>query len=157
MELAGVDHCVMTAARETARNRTPRRCQIDLDQLGEGSWRTARKLRDDTTPRGAYDFRTLERYPYSKYGFPDDNRLCRRAGSTAEVHAQIAMPVLVPTITEAVRRIGTQPYDQCDGRNKCDQTITELTRAQGAEPLFKGQSSVACESPPGNNSCHNAR
>src|ERR1700722_13054362 len=87
MELAGVNHCVKTAARETVRNRTPRRCQIDLSQLGEESWRTARKLRGDTTSRGAHDFRTLERYPYSKYGFPDDNRLCRRARGTAEVHA----------------------------------------------------------------------
>lgn len=42
------------------------------------------------------------------------------------------MAVLVRTITEAVRRIGAQPYDERDGRDERDQTITELTLAQGS-------------------------
>ena len=42
------------------------------------------------------------------------------------------MSVLVRTVAEAVRRIGVQPYDERDGRDERDQTITELTRAQGS-------------------------
>ena len=157
MELASVDQNVITVAHETVRYRTLRRCQMDLDQLGGESWRTARELRADAASCSDHDFRTIEGNPYSQYRFPDDSRMCRRARGTAEVHAQIAMPVIVPTVAEAVRRIGTQPYDEGEGRNKCDQAIAELTRAQGVEPLFKGQSSLACESPASNNSCHNAR
>jgi hypothetical protein len=40
------------------------------------------------------------------------------------------MSILVRTVTKTVRRIGTQPYDERNGRNECDQTITELPRAQ---------------------------
>jgi hypothetical protein len=37
--------------------------------------------------------------------------------------AQIAMSILMYTIGEAVRRIGPQPEDQCEGRDERDQTI----------------------------------
>jgi hypothetical protein len=43
------------------------------------------------------------------------------------------MSVLVATLTEAVGRIGTQRYDQREGRDKRDQANTEETRAQGRE------------------------
>lgn len=40
------------------------------------------------------------------------------------------MSILVRTITEAVCRIGKQPYDERDGRHERDQTITEQALAQ---------------------------
>ena len=60
------------------------------------------------------------------------------------------MSVLVPTLTEAVGRKGTQRYDQRDGRYKGDQTNAEETRAQGGELPVDGRISVACERPAGN-------
>jgi hypothetical protein len=43
------------------------------------------------------------------------------------------MRIIVPmaTVTEAVRRVGTQGYDQRDGRDERDKTIAAETRAQG--------------------------
>jgi hypothetical protein len=128
---------------------------IDSDQLGEVR-RAARQLGGNPTPLGADDFRAFDGSTYGEYGFSDDGRRGRRARGTTEVHTKVAMSVFVSMVTEAVCRIGAQPDDQCDGRNKGDQTITELAGAQGVEPLFKGQSSVACESP-ASNSCDNAR
>lgn len=49
------------------------------------------------------------------------------------------MSVIVPTLTEAVGRKGTQRYDQRDGRYKRDQTKAEETRAQGGELPVKGR------------------
>jgi hypothetical protein len=60
------------------------------------------------------------------------------------------MSVIVVTLTEAVGRIGTQRYDQRDGRDKRDEANTEETRAQGRELPVKGRISVACERPAGN-------
>ena len=60
------------------------------------------------------------------------------------------MSVIVVTLTEAVGRIGTQRYDQRDGRDKRDEANTEEARAQGRELPVKGRISVACERPAGN-------
>ena len=60
-------------------------------------------------------------------------------GVAAEVHAQIAVSVFVRTLTEAVRRKGTQRYDQRDGRDKRDQTNTEETPAQGGSYLSRDE------------------
>jgi hypothetical protein len=43
---------------------------------------------------------------------------------------EVAMPVIVHAIDEAVRRIGAERYDQRNGRDKRDETITAKTRAQ---------------------------
>jgi hypothetical protein len=45
----------------------------------------------------------------------------------------------VRTLTEAVRRKGTQRYDQRDGRDKRDQTNTEETPAQGGSYLSRDE------------------
>ena len=121
-----------------------------LDQFeGVGRW-SAGELGTDTTARGADDFRALERRAYDEYGLTDDSRMGRRSGGPTEVHAQVAMSVIVRTLTEAVGRKGTQRYDQRDGRDKRDQTNAEETRAQGGELPVKGRISVACERPAGN-------
>ena len=102
-----------------------------LDQFEGIGRRSAGELGTDTTARGTDDFRALERRAYDEYGLTDNGRMGRRSGCPAEVHAQVAMSVIVPTLTEAVGRKGTQRYDQRDGRNKRDQTNTEETPAQG--------------------------
>ncbi len=120
------------------------------DQLEGGVRRCAGQLRADTAARGADDLRALDRRAYSEYGLADNSRLRRRACGSAEVHAQVAMSVIVRTLTEAVCRIGTQRYGQRDGRDKSDQTNTEEARAQGGELPVKGRISVACERSAGN-------
>ena len=61
-----------------------------------------------------------------------------RACGAGEVHAQVAMSVIVSTLTEAVGRIGPQRYDQRNSRDKRDQTNTEETRAQGRGATCQG-------------------
>ena len=109
-----------------------------LDQFG-GIRRRAWQLRADAAARGADDLRALERCAYDEYGLTDNRRLCGRSCGTTEVDAQIAVPVLVRTLTEAVRRKGTQRYDQRDGRDKRDQTNTEETPAQGGSYLSRDE------------------
>lgn len=104
----------------------------------------------DTAAPGADELRAFERRAYDQDGFTDNSRMRGRPCSSAEVHAQVAVPVFVPTLTEAVGRIGTQGYDQRNGRDKRDQTNTEETRAQGGELPVRGRISVACERPAGN-------
>ena len=120
-----------------------------LDQFG-GVRRRAGQLRADTAACRTDDLRVLERRAYDEYGFTDNRRLRGRSCGATEVHAQIAVSVFVRTLTEAVRRKGTQRYDQRDGRNKRDQTNTEETPAQRGELPVKGRISVACERPAGN-------
>ena len=87
----------------------------------------------DAAARGADDLRALDRGTYDEYGLTDNSRMRRRPGGAAEVHAQVAVSVVVSTLTEAVGRIGPQRYDQRNGRYEGDQTNTEKTRAQGRE------------------------
>ena len=101
-----------------------------LDQFG-GIRRRAWQLRANAAARGTDDLRALERCADDEYRLTDNRRLRGRTCRAAEVHAQIAVPVFVRTLTEAVRRKGTQRYDQRDGRDKRDQTNTEETPAQG--------------------------
>ena len=92
-------------ATQLVHNRTGERTgryQIDLDEL-RGSRRAAGELRPDETSRGTNDSGTLEWYAYRKDGLSDDSRLRRRSRGTAEVHAQVAMPVLVRTVAKAMR------------------------------------------------------
>ena len=105
-----------------------------LDQFG-GIRRRAWQLRANAAARGTDDLRVLERCAYDEDGLADDHRLCGRSRRTTEVHAQIAVPVFVRALTEAVCRKGTQRYDQRDGRDKRDQTNTEETPAQGGSYL----------------------
>jgi hypothetical protein len=92
----------------------------------------------DAAARGADDFRALDRGSYNEYGLTDNSRMRGRACGSAEVHAQVAMSVIVSTLTEAVGRIGPQRYDQRNSRDKRDQTNTEETRAQGRGATCQG-------------------
>jgi len=108
-----------------------------LDQFG-GIRRCAWQLRADAAARGTDDLRALERCAYDAYGLTDNRRLRGRSCCATEVHAQIAVSVFVRTLTGAVGRIGTQRYDQRNGRDKRDQTNTEETRAQGRGATCQG-------------------
>lgn len=107
-----------------------------LDQL-EGVRRSAWQLRANTAARGADDPGTFDRCTHHEHGLADDRGLRRGTGGTAEVHAQIAMPIIVPTVGQAVRGIDTQRYDEREGRNDCDQAIMEKTRAQKEQVTFR--------------------
>jgi hypothetical protein len=60
-------------------------------------------LRPDEASGGTNDNGTLEWHAYGKDGLSDDSRLRRRSRGTAEVHAQVAMAVLVRTVAKAMR------------------------------------------------------
>jgi hypothetical protein len=107
-------------------------------------------LRADAAACGTDELRAFDRCADDEHGLTDNRRLRGRSGRAAEVHAQVAVSVFVRTLTEAVRRKGTQRYDQRDGRNNRDQTNTKETPAQGGELPVKGRISVACERPAGN-------
>jgi len=92
--------------------------------------RSAGKLSANTASEGRNDPGPLERCTHDEDRLADDGCVRRRAGRTAEVHAKVAMPVLVHAIEEAVRRIGAQRYDQRDGRDERDQAIATERRAQ---------------------------
>jgi hypothetical protein len=108
------------------------------DQFG-GIRRRAWQLRADTATGGTDNLRVLERCTYNEDGLTDNRRLRGRSCRAAEVHAQIAVSVFVRTLTEAVRRKGTQRDDQRDGRNERDQTNTEETPAQGGSYLSRDE------------------
>jgi len=72
----------------------------------------------------------LDRCPHDEHRLADDRCLRRRPGGAAEMQAQVAMPVVMYAIEEAVRGIGAQRDDQRNGRDDCDQTIATKTRAQ---------------------------
>jgi hypothetical protein len=109
-----------------------------LDQFEGICRRSAGELGADAAARGADDFRALDRGSYNEYGLTDNSRMRGRACGSAEVHAQVAMSVIVSTLTEAVGRIGPQRYDQRNSRDKRDQTNTEETRAQGRGATCQG-------------------
>jgi hypothetical protein len=100
-----------------------------LDQC-EVNRRAARKLDANTAARGRDDSEVLDRRTYEDR-LSDNSSVCRSAGGPAEVHAQVAMSIVMPTVAEAVRRIGAQRDDQREGRDQRDQTITVETSAQG--------------------------
>ena len=107
-----------------------------LDQL-ERSRRSAGKLGPNTAARGADDSGPFERCTYDEHRLADDGRVRGRSGCATEVHAQIAVPVFVHAIRIAVRRVGSKPYDQRDGRDKCDQAIAAKTRAQEEGAIWR--------------------
>jgi hypothetical protein len=75
--------------------------KLEIDS-GEGrgaAWQQG----GDAPPLGADDFGAFEGNAYSEYGLSDDGRGGWRARGTAEVHAQVAMSVLVRPIAKAVR------------------------------------------------------
>ena len=90
----------------------------------------------DSAACAADDFGSLGRYAHRQYRLADERRLRRRSGGAAEVPAQVAMPNGVPTLVEAVRRIGAQGYDERESRDERDQTIAARTRAQGEKNTF---------------------
>lgn len=90
----------------------------------------------DFAARGADGFGPLERHAYGQHRLADERRLRRRSGGAAEVHAQVAMHVVVPALAHPVRRIGAQGYDERQGRDECDQAIAANTRAQGGKYLL---------------------
>jgi hypothetical protein len=104
----------------------------------------------DSAACGADDFGPLGRHTYGQHRLADERRLCRRSGGTAEVHAQVAMPNVVPTLAQTVRRIGAQGYDEREGRDERDQAIAARTRAQGEKTPSGGRASLACGRSSGN-------
>jgi hypothetical protein len=96
----------------------------------DGSRRSAGKLGPNTAARAPDDSGALERGAHDENRLADDSCMRGGSGGATEVHAQIAVPVFVRAIGIAVRRVGRETYDQRDGRDKCDQTITAKTRAQ---------------------------
>jgi hypothetical protein len=90
----------------------------------------------DSAACGADDFGPLGRHAHGQHRLADERRLRRRSGSAAEVPAQVAMTNVVPTLAEAVRRVGAQDHDEREGRDERDQTIAARTRAQGAKNTF---------------------
>jgi hypothetical protein len=143
-------HGKPTHARDRVKQRQAGQCQMALDQ-GERIRRAARKLGANTAARRTDDSEALNRCTYDEHRLSDNRGVCRGTSGTAEMHAQVAMSVVMPTVAEAVRRIGAQCYDQREGRDKRDQTITVQTRAQGEESPANRRVSVACR-PPGGNS-----
>ena len=95
-------------------------------------------MRADAAARGTDDLRALERCTYDEYRLTDNRRLRWRSCRATEVHAQVAMSVIVSTLTEAVGRIGPQRYDQRNSRDERDQTNTEETRTQGRGATCQG-------------------
>jgi len=75
-------------------------------------------LRASTAAGGADDLGTLDQHTYGKNRLADDRRMRRGSRSAAEVHADIAVPVIVPTVTETVCRISAQRYDQRECRDE---------------------------------------
>ena len=109
-----------------------------LDQFGGVGRRSAGELGADSATRGADDLRAFERRAYDQDGLTDNSRMRGRPSGSAEVHAQVAVAVFVSALTEAVGRIGTQRYNQRNGRDKRDQTNTEETPAQGGGATCQG-------------------
>jgi hypothetical protein len=104
----------------------------------------------DSAACGPDDFGPLGRHARSQHRLAEERRLCRRSGGTAEVHAQVAMPNVVPTLAQTVRRIGAQGYDEREGRDERDQAIAARTRAQGRKTPSVGRTSLACARSSGN-------
>lgn len=69
----------------------------------------------------------------------DDLDLGRCAGAATEVHTQVAVLVLVRTVTQAVRRVDGGTDDQGEGREDGDQLISALAAAQVLQGLFTGR------------------
>jgi hypothetical protein len=94
-------------------------------------------LGPNTAARGTDDSGALERRAYNENRLADNRGVGRGTGGATEMDAQVAVPVSVHAIEEAVRRIGAQRYDQRDGRDECDQTITAETRAQDGRVIWR--------------------
>jgi hypothetical protein len=107
-----------------------------LDQREDVWRRSARQLRANAAACGTDDSGTHDRCTHHEHGLADNRGLCRGTGSATQVHAQVAMPIIVPTVGQVVCGIGTQRYDQREGRNECDQAIVEKTRAQEGASHF---------------------
>ena len=113
-----------------------------LDQCG-GIRRAARQEGNNTAAHIRRDGASLDRRSHDEHRFSNGKRLGWGARGAAEMNAQVAMPVLVHAIAEAVRRIGVQPHDERDGRDERDQTIAAKTRAQGGAHLSRGRNGPA--------------
>jgi len=70
------------------------------------------------------------RQPAREHRLADDLDLGRSAGAATEVQTQVAVLMLVPTITQAVRRVDGGTDDEGEGREDGDQLISALAAAQ---------------------------
>jgi hypothetical protein len=70
-----------------------------------------------------------------------------RAGATAEVNAQVAMPIVMPASAGPVRRIGAECRDQQESRDERDQTVAAKMHA-GVDGLQLGGEVVVIGAPP---------
>jgi hypothetical protein len=138
IELANANHSSLGPHTRPCGRKAHRAMPDGLDQFGGVGRRRAGELGADTAARGADDLRAFERRAYDQDGLTDDSRMRGRPCGSAEVHAQVAVAVFVSALTEAVGRIGTQRYDQRNGRDKRDQTNAEETRAQGGGSYLSG-------------------
>ena len=73
-------------------------------------------MRTDAATCREDDLWAGERNAYGEDRLADDSDVCRGAGGATEVQAQIAVSVIVPTLSVAVRPIGAQRYDERNGR-----------------------------------------
>ena len=68
--------------------------------------------------------------PNDQHRFAEDGDLCGRSGRAAEVHAQIAVAIVVITVGKTVRRIHTDRGNQRDRGYERDQVIAAMESAQ---------------------------
>lgn len=101
----------------------------ELSQLGRLR-RSTGELRADATARGRDDARAIDRRAHHKDRLADRSRMRGSPRCAAEVHAKVAVAIVVHAVREPVRRIGAQSYDQRDGRDDRDQTIAAKTCSQ---------------------------
>ena len=80
--------------------------------------------------RGQDDLRSRRSNAHHEYRLADGRRKRRRAGAAAEVHAHVAMRMLVRAIGEPVRRIHRGTGDQHAGRHEGEQVIAAETGSQ---------------------------
>jgi hypothetical protein len=82
-------------------------------------------------------------HPDDEYGFAGEGRLGRRASAAREVHAQVAMRMLVAAIAKPVCRIHGRAGHQRYGGDQYEQAIAGQGGAQGAHDPFDRLGSLA--------------
>ena len=77
--------------------------------------------------------------PNDQHRFAEDGDLCRRSGGAAEVHAQIAVTVVVIAVGKTVRRVHTERGNQRDRGYERDQVIAAMESAQRSQTGTTGR------------------
>jgi len=98
---------------------------------GERIRRAAGELGANTAARRTDDSEALNRCTDDEHRLSDSSGVCRGTRGTAEMHAQVAMTIVMAAAIEAVGRKSAQRYDQRESRDDRDQSIAAKTRAQG--------------------------